>query len=279
MEQNPLCIAFASQKGGVGKSTLTVLAASWLHYLHGIRVAVVDCDYPQHSILKLSNRDKAVVQSSAIYGRLLISLAENKGVKPYRILCCKPSEAMSEWRKWAAVAEERYDVVLFDLPGTVGNEGVLSTIVELDYLFIPMKADRKTPVARNAHEGRDLTVQPPVDIDALPRFGRSILQKPRRIVFRIRTPDARLRSRGFRLFRYFGVRRRSCRLRGPHQAAQVFFVELLPNRYFPTHGSEVSVRRRSPSSGGRNRTRRRKPGRAAAAYTGTPGRPLPEYPC
>ena len=30
MEQNPLCIAFASQKGGVGKSTLTVLAASWL---------------------------------------------------------------------------------------------------------------------------------------------------------------------------------------------------------------------------------------------------------
>lgn len=142
MEQNPLCIAFASQKGGVGKSTLTVLAASWLHYLHGIRVAVVDCDYPQHSILKLSNRDKAVVQSSAIYGRLLVSLAENKGVKPYRILCCKPSEAMAEWRKWAAVAEERYDVVLFDLPGTVGNEGVLSTIVELDYLFIPMKADR-----------------------------------------------------------------------------------------------------------------------------------------
>jgi len=50
MEQNPLCIAFASQKGGVGKSTLTVLAASWLHYLHGIRVAVVDCDDPQHSI-------------------------------------------------------------------------------------------------------------------------------------------------------------------------------------------------------------------------------------
>ncbi len=36
---------FRLQKGGVGKSTLTVLAASWLHYLHGIRVAVVDCNY------------------------------------------------------------------------------------------------------------------------------------------------------------------------------------------------------------------------------------------
>ena len=79
MEQNPLCIAFASQKGGVGKSTLTVLAASWLHYLHGIRVAVVDCDYPQHSILKLSNRDKAVVQSSAIYGRSSFRSPRTKG--------------------------------------------------------------------------------------------------------------------------------------------------------------------------------------------------------
>ena len=75
-------------------------------------------------------------------GAAAASLAENNGVNPYRILFCKPAEAMSEWRKWAAVAEERYDVVLFDLPGTVGNEGVLSTIVELDYLFIPMKADR-----------------------------------------------------------------------------------------------------------------------------------------
>ena len=66
MEQNPLCIAFASQKGGVGKSTLTVLAASWLHYLHGIRVAVVDCDYPQHSILKLSNfRERWAMKASS----------------------------------------------------------------------------------------------------------------------------------------------------------------------------------------------------------------------
>ena len=158
MEQNPLCIAFASQKGGVGKSTLTVLAASWLHYLHGIRVAVVDCDYPQHSILKLSNRDKAVVQSSAIYGRLLVSLAENKGVKPYRILCCKPSEAMAEWRKWAAVAEERYDVVLFDLPGTVGNgKSLLPSFVQSG---IRVHRNNRRRPARNP------TTAPPCRADA-----------------------------------------------------------------------------------------------------------------
>ena len=35
-------IAFATQKGGIGKTTLTVLTASYLHYVKGYNVAVVD---------------------------------------------------------------------------------------------------------------------------------------------------------------------------------------------------------------------------------------------
>ena len=49
-EKTPLYVAFSTQKGGVGKTTFTVLAASYLYYLKGYDVAVVDCDYPQHSI-------------------------------------------------------------------------------------------------------------------------------------------------------------------------------------------------------------------------------------
>ena len=45
-EKTPLYVAFATQKGGVGKTTFTVLAASYLYYLKGYDVAVVDCDYP-----------------------------------------------------------------------------------------------------------------------------------------------------------------------------------------------------------------------------------------
>lgn len=41
-------IAFATQKGGIGKTTLTVLTASYLHYVKGYNVAVVDCDAPQN---------------------------------------------------------------------------------------------------------------------------------------------------------------------------------------------------------------------------------------
>src|SRR5690606_33701247 len=50
-------IAFSSQKGGVGKSTFTTVTASLLHYQMGYNVAVFDCDYPQHSICQMRERD------------------------------------------------------------------------------------------------------------------------------------------------------------------------------------------------------------------------------
>ena len=53
MEKKNLCIAFSTQKGGAGKTTLTVLVASYLHYVKGYDVAVVDCDYPQYSIAEM----------------------------------------------------------------------------------------------------------------------------------------------------------------------------------------------------------------------------------
>lgn len=47
----PVNISICNQKGGIGKSTFTVLLASYLHYTLGHDVLVVDCDYPQWSIL------------------------------------------------------------------------------------------------------------------------------------------------------------------------------------------------------------------------------------
>ena len=37
-------VAFSTQKGGAGKTTLTVLMASYLHYVKGINVGVIDCE-------------------------------------------------------------------------------------------------------------------------------------------------------------------------------------------------------------------------------------------
>ena len=51
-------VAISTQKGGAGKTTLTVLVASYLHYVKGYNVAVVDCDFPQYSIHDMRKRVK-----------------------------------------------------------------------------------------------------------------------------------------------------------------------------------------------------------------------------
>ena len=89
MEKEPLFIAFASQKGGVGKTAFTVLTAGILHYQRGYNVAVVDCDAPQHSITQMRGRDMERVgendslkvalyrQHEAATGNSLIRLSES----------------------------------------------------------------------------------------------------------------------------------------------------------------------------------------------------------
>ena len=57
MENTPVSIAVCNQKGGVGKSTFTVLLASHLHYTLQRDVLVVDCDYPQWSIYNQRSRE------------------------------------------------------------------------------------------------------------------------------------------------------------------------------------------------------------------------------
>lgn len=51
MKNKPHFISICSQKGGVGKSTFTILLAGMLHYRLGRRVVVADCDYPSGAFL------------------------------------------------------------------------------------------------------------------------------------------------------------------------------------------------------------------------------------
>ena len=50
MDRQTLNVAFATQKGGIGKTALTVLVAGYLHYRLGYPLAVIDCDFPQYSL-------------------------------------------------------------------------------------------------------------------------------------------------------------------------------------------------------------------------------------
>ena len=135
-------VAIASQKGGVGKSVFTVLLASVLHYRKGMRVAVVDCDSPQHSIALMRERDMENVMKNDDLKVNLYRQYERIRKPAYPVIKKRPGKgggrpAAFIWTKKG----ETFDIVLFDLPGTLRSEGVVHTVAAMDYIFVPLKAD------------------------------------------------------------------------------------------------------------------------------------------
>ena len=66
MSKETLFVAISNQKGGVGKSALSVVLASYFHFEKGLNVAIVDCDSPQHSLVRMRERDKKAVSNSLL---------------------------------------------------------------------------------------------------------------------------------------------------------------------------------------------------------------------
>lgn len=142
MKNQPLYVAFSNQKGGVGKSAYTVLMASYIHYLKGKNVLVVDCDYPQFSIHTMRERDKQTVEKSKVLKQLMTKQFSEIQKKAYTILTAAPDQAKDVADSFLESSPLNYDIVLFDLPGTVNTQGILKSILNMDYLFVPIVSDR-----------------------------------------------------------------------------------------------------------------------------------------
>ncbi len=133
-------VAFSTQKGGAGKTTLTVLTASWLHYVKGYNVAVIDCDYPQYSIARMRERDLQVATDDPHYKSLAYQQFTRLDKKMYPVVKSLPEKA-SETAK-ALYEKGKYDFIFLDLPGTINKDGVIQTLAMMDYIFSPISADR-----------------------------------------------------------------------------------------------------------------------------------------
>lgn len=128
MIQTPVIVTFANQKGGVGKTSLSVTFANYL-VMKGVRVVVIDCDF-QHSILKCRKADLKH------YGEELI---------PYEVWSHEPnsSEAM------ITLIEKLHndpgiDVVLMDSPGSLKADGLVPMFVNSDIIAVPFHYDLVT---------------------------------------------------------------------------------------------------------------------------------------
>ena len=106
-------VAISTQKGGAGKTTLTVLVASYLHYVKGYNVAVVDCDFPQYSIHDMRKRDMKAVMEDGHYKVLAYEQLKRLKKNPYPIRCSRAEDAVKTAENLVA-AQPDLDFVFFD---------------------------------------------------------------------------------------------------------------------------------------------------------------------
>ena len=141
MKKETLLVAFSTQKGGAGKTTLTVLMASYLYYVKGMDVAVIDCDYPQYSIKDMRERDMRNIERNAHLRKTAFEQFARLKKKMYPIVESRPEKAVEKAKDFLAM-ETPPDIIFFDLPGTVNNSDVINTVATMDYVFCPIMADR-----------------------------------------------------------------------------------------------------------------------------------------
>lgn len=142
----PNIIAFANQKGGAGKSTITTHLASALYYLYGYKVAVMDCDHPQHSLHAYRIDEQTRVQNEEAFGQRLLK----QGRRPYPVYISSVQESTSSI---TALFEQEYDFILIDTPGTVNVIGLPDLLRLIDYIFLPVEPDKGSIASTMAFMG------------------------------------------------------------------------------------------------------------------------------
>lgn len=125
----PLVLAFATQKGGMGKTTLSVLVASWLHYKRRIPVAVLDVDASQLSVFTLRLRESEQMDEAT---RVRFN---EQDIDPYPIVRGEPADVPHLLTQ--VPPEIRF--VFIDLPGNIDVAGYEQALSKVDYLLVPME--------------------------------------------------------------------------------------------------------------------------------------------
>lgn len=116
-----ICFAFANQKGGVGKSTLTSFFAGYLHTegkKQGFKIAVIDADDKQRTLARMRERE-----------------VEDSNVS-YKIMTIPSSEVADR----LDFIKEEYDIILIDLPGNMLQTGVFQLYHFIDVVIVPTEA-------------------------------------------------------------------------------------------------------------------------------------------
>lgn len=150
---DPVFVAFATQKGGVGKSTLTALMASYLYYVDGLDVLVMDCDDRQHSLQDYRDKDILVTKENPRLKKALLNFYSKFQKKSYPIRLTNPKDVIKVVAEMLD-AGANPDIVFFDITGTINDPDIVMLLTVMDYIFVPVTmdtADMKSSVRFASH--------------------------------------------------------------------------------------------------------------------------------
>jgi chromosome partitioning protein len=117
-----ICL-FGNQKGGVGKSTLTVLSGNFLSLAKDWPVTIIDMDYQ----LSISQKfEKAKVLENA---------------EPYDVL---PASLENFPMLSSVLTKNKKDAILIDLPGKLDDDGLIPVFQSADLVICPFSYDEFT---------------------------------------------------------------------------------------------------------------------------------------
>jgi chromosome partitioning protein len=117
-----ICL-FGNQKGGVGKSTLTVLTGNYLSLAKDWPVTIIDMDY-QQSISQKFEKAKVL-----------------ENVEPYDVL---PSTLETFPMLSNVLTKNKKDAILIDLPGKLDDDGLIPVFKAADMVICPFTYDEFT---------------------------------------------------------------------------------------------------------------------------------------
>lgn len=139
-------ISIASQKGGCGKSTVTIMLASHLAYNMKKKVCIIDADTRQKTIVNQRKRNLESVQTSKdeegndtvadydVYKKFF-----ETNIPAYPVFDCQLGEQLFD--QLEKLVQEDFDYIFVDLPGSIENNAMFSTLNNCDIIFIPFIQD------------------------------------------------------------------------------------------------------------------------------------------
>lgn len=130
--RKPIYAAIVSPCGGAGKTTLTVMLSSYLHYRQGYRVAVVDCTGQIHCLRQMDI--DAIKKNSSLQKSIKELYSTSK--RAYRIEVSAVAHAIDKAKELQGKDEE-LELILFDIPTLLSAENTCELLSRMDFVMFP----------------------------------------------------------------------------------------------------------------------------------------------